>query len=203
MTIFCAVSFFSIEATTDDRQYSRHKRIIDSSLFYFINVFENGMHLMSLVFLHTHTILCIVACAVTFCSQTDATIKENKKTKKMISMSVERNKNAILFQLCGVIACIVKGSRRKLMKEKKVPNNYYRISFEMECNTVGMSEREREKSSKCLLTSGTLIFSQTHIIQCPVHLAFQFFFFAQVSDYSMLLSILCCCAARTVSQNVN
>lgn len=118
-------------------------------------------------------------------------------------MSVERNKNAILFQLCGVIACIVKGSRRKLMKEKKVPNNYYRISFEMECNTVRMSERERKKSSKCLLTSGTLIFSQTHIIQCPVHLAFQFFFFAQVSDYSMLLSILCCCAARTVSQNVN
>lgn len=94
------------------------------------------------------------------------------------------------------------------MKEKKVPNNYYRNLFDLECNIFFKGERMREsekveKSSKCLLTFGTLIFSQTHIIQCPVHLAFQFFFFAQVSDYSTLLSILCYCADRTVSQNAN
>lgn len=68
---------------------------------------------------------------------------------------------------------------------------------------IKKKKEEEKKSAKCLLTFGTLISSQTHIIQCPVHLAFQFFFFAQVSDYSTLLSIRCYCADRMVLRNVN
>lgn len=98
---------------------------------------------------------------------------------------------------------IVKG--RKLKRRYRRKCRTITIEMYLKWNAIYFKREKKKKvkSAKCLLTFGTLIFSQTHIIQCPVHLAFQFFFFAQVSDYSMLLSILCYCAARMVLQNVN
>lgn len=79
-TFFSAVSFYFIQPTTEHRQYSRHKRIIDSSLFILLMYFENGMHLMSLIFSsHTKTHNFMHSC---MCCDVDATIKGNKTKKK-------------------------------------------------------------------------------------------------------------------------